>query len=148
MRPEVNTVMQGCFATLLMEVAPHLGAEYSVGDVSIMGLMLFMTAEEYDRAAEIRTEDNAEMRSIFAEAASQIEDAELRRRLGDASDTRDASLRVSALDKANDELKAMLIDLQSYLEEQGGDWAAHMERRIWKHLMDSSERRKLPYPVM
>jgi len=147
MRPEVNTVMQGCFATLLMEVAPHLGAEYSVGDVSIMGLMLFMTAEEYDRAAEVRTLDNAEMRSIFAEAASQIEDAEIRRRLSDASDMRETSLRISALDETNDALKALLIDLQAYLEGQPGDWAAHMERRIWQHLKDSAERRKLPYPA-
>ena len=148
MKPVVDNVLQGCFATLLMEVAPHLGAEYSVGDVSVMGLMLFMSAEEYDRGAEVRTEDNAEMRSIFAEAASQIEDAELRRRLSDASDARDTSLRISALDKTNDALKALLIDLQAYLEGQGGDWAAHMERRVWKHLIDSSERRKLPYPVM
>ena len=41
MKPVVDNVLQGCFATLLMEVAPHLGAEYSVGDVSVMGLMLF-----------------------------------------------------------------------------------------------------------
>ena len=148
MKPVVDNVLQGCFATLLMEVAPHLGAEYSVGDVSVMGLMLCMTAEEYDRAAEVRTEDNAEMRSIFAEAASQIEDADLRRRLGEASETRDVSLRISALDKTNDDLKAVLIDLQAWLEGQGGDWAAHIERRIWKHLVDSSERRKLPYPTM
>ncbi|NIJ41080.1 hypothetical protein FHS78_001361 [Parvibaculum indicum] len=148
MKPVVDNVLQGCFATLLMEVAPHLGAEYSVGDVSVMGLMLFMSAEEYDRAAEVRTEDNSEMRSIFAEAASQIEDAELRRRLGDASDMRDTSLRISALDKINDALKALLIDLQTYLEGQSGDWAAHMERRIWKHLSASAERRKLPHPAM
>ncbi|MGX1199248.1 hypothetical protein [Parvibaculum sp. MBR-TMA-1.3b-4.2] len=148
MKPVVDNVLQGCFATLLMEVAPHLGAEYSVGDVSVMGLMLFMSAEEYDRAAEVRTEDNSEMRSIFAEAASQIEDAGLRRRLSDASDIRDTSLRISALDSVNDALKTVLIDLQTYLEGQSGDWAAHMERRIWKHLSDSAERRKLPYPTM
>ena len=148
MKPVVDNVLQGCFATLLTEVAPHLGAEYSVGDVSVMGLMLFMSAEEYDRAAEVRTEDNAEMRSIFAEAASQIEDADLRSRLSEASDARDTSLRISALDKTNDKLKALLIDLQAWLEEQGGDWAAHIERRIWRHLKDSAERRKLPYPTM
>jgi acetyl-CoA carboxylase carboxyltransferase component len=73
--------MRGLFGTMLMEIAPNLTAEYSAGSIGIMSMMIFMTGDEYDRAADIRAAENAEMRALFAEAAGLIEDAALKAKL-------------------------------------------------------------------
>ncbi|MEQ8326649.1 MAG: hypothetical protein RH951_05795, partial [Parvibaculum sp.] len=112
MKPDVGVVMQGFFGTLLGDVAPHLSAEYSMGHVGIMGLMLHMTGELHDRAADIRLAENSEMRSLFSHAAALVEDEALKQRLTSAAETLDASLRISVLEANNAELAALLIELQ------------------------------------
>lgn len=148
MKPDVPVVMRSLFGTMLMEVAPHLNAEYSAGSVGIMSMMLFMTAEEYDRAAEIRVAENAEMRALFAEAATLIEDAGLKTKLAEAAKGRDASLRISALDAENSALAALLIELQVHVEESDGPHAAGLEARIWDYLVAAADRRKLAFPSL
>ena len=148
MKPDVDLVLQGFFGTLLMDVAPHLNAEYSMGNVGIMGMMMFMTAEEHDRAAEIRVAENAEMRALFGEAARMVEDEALKTRLGEAAASRDASLRIKALDLANAALTGLLVALQTYVEASKAPWAGPLEARIWDYLVDATERRKLPFPSL
>lgn len=148
MKPDVDQVMQGFFGTLLMDVAPHLNAEYSMGNVGIMGMMMFMTAEEHDRAAEIRVAENTEMRVLFAEAARSVEDAALKAKLAEAAAGRDASLRIKALDAANAALGAVLVELQAHVEVSKASWAGPLEARIWDYLVAATERRKLPFPSL
>jgi len=148
MKPDVDQVMQGFFGTLLMDVAPHLNAEYSMGNVGIMGMMMFMTAEEHDRAAEIRVAENTEMRALFGEAARAVEDATLKTKLTDAAAGRDTSLRVKALDAANAVLSGLLVELQAHVEASTAPWAGPLEARIWGYLVAATERRKLPFPSL
>lgn len=146
MKPDVDIVMQGFLGTLLMDIAPHLNAEYSVGNVSIMGLMLFMASEEYDRAADIRVAENDEMRALFAHAATLIEDKALKAKLAAAAATTDSSLRIRSLNEGNAALAGLLVELQTHVEASSAPWAAGLEARIWDYLVTSTERRKLPLP--
>lgn len=148
MKPDVPVVMRGLFGTMLMEIAPNLTAEYSAGSIGIMSMMIFMTAEEYDRAAEIRAAENAEMRALFAEAAGLVEDAGLKAKLAEAAKGKDASLRVSALDKENAALAALLIELQAHVEDSAAPHAAGLEARIWDYLVTAADRRKLTFPAL
>lgn len=148
MKPDLDIVMQGFLGTLLMDVAPHLNAEYSVGNVSIMGLMLFMAAEEHDRAAEIRVAENGEMRALFVHAATLVEEAALKAKLAAAASGKDASLRIKALDAGNASLAGLLVELQAHVEASKAPWAAGLEVRIWDYLLASTERRKLPFPSL
>ncbi|ABS64111.1 conserved hypothetical protein [Parvibaculum lavamentivorans DS-1] len=148
MKPDVPVVMRGLFGTMLTEIAPNLTAEYSAGSIGIMSMMIFMTAEEYDRAADIRAAENAEMRALFAEAAGLVDDAGLKAKLAEAAKGRDGSLRVSALDKENSALAALLIELHVHAEESTAPHAAGLEARIWDYLLASVERRKLPFPAL
>jgi hypothetical protein len=148
MKPDVPVVMRSLFGTMLMEVAPHLNAEYSAGSVGIMSMMLFMTADEYDRAAEIRAAENAEMRTLFAGAQGHVADAALKARLAEAAKGKDSSLRVSALDKENAALSALLIELHAHIEESAGPSAAALEARIWDYIVTAAERRKLTFPSL
>jgi hypothetical protein len=148
MKPEVDLVMQGLAFTLLTEVIPDLHAEYSLGDVAVIAASMLVAAQEYDRAADIRAAENAEMRALFAEAAGMVEDAGLRARLREASETRDGSLRVSSLNETNDRLKALLIELQAHAEQSRANWAPALEKRIWAHLVEAVGRRTLPLPIL
>lgn len=148
MKPDVPVVMRGLFGTMLMEIAPNLTAEYSAGSIGIMSMMIFMTAEEYDRAAEIRAAENAEMRALFAEASGLIEDAALKAKLAEAAKGKDGSLRISALDAENSALATLLIELQAHVEESTGPHAAGLEARIWDYIVTAADRRKLPFPSL
>lgn len=146
MKPDVGIVMQGFFGTLIGDVAPHLSAEYSMGHVGIMGLMLHMTAEVHDRAADIRLAENREMRALFGHAAALVEDGALKAKLTRAAEGRDVSFRISALEENNAALAALLIELQAHVEGSDAPWAAGLEARIWDHLVATMERRELPFP--
>ena len=146
MKPDVGIVMQGFFGTLLGDVAPHLSAEYSMGHVGIMGLMLHMTGELHDRAADVCLAENREMRALFGHAASLVEDEGLKAKLASAAAGEDASLRISVLGENNAALAALLIELQAHVDESNAPWAAWLEARIWDYLVATMERRELPFP--
>lgn len=146
MKPDVGTVMQGFFGTMLGEIAPHLNAEYSMGNIGIMSMMMFMTAEEYDRAADIRATENREMRSLFSHAATLVTDNALKAKLSAAAAEKETSLRIQALNARNASLSKLLIELQAHAEASDASWARNLEARIWDYLVAAVERRKLPLP--
>lgn len=143
MRPEIPNVLNGFTMTLLTEILPNLGAEYSMGNAAVMGQSLAIIANEFERGAEIRFRENEEMRALFAEAARLIDDKALAARLAEAATGRDASLLISALDKMNGELKTLLIELHAFVEASKAPWAAALDAKIWEHLVMAAERRKL-----
>ncbi len=147
MKPNVQTVMTRSFERILTDIAPHLSSEYAVGSSSVIGLMMFQTATEFDRAAEIRVEENAAMRNIFADAVGVVPSGDLRSRLEQAAASQDPSLKISELDQANDELSALLIDLQAYAETMEGEEARRLEAQIWDELARAATARRLPHPV-
>ncbi|MDO8288943.1 MAG: hypothetical protein Q7T44_06970 [Parvibaculum sp.] len=148
MKPEVTTVMHGYVGTLFGSILPNLNSEYSMGDTGLMAMSFMMMAQEFDRAAEIRLQENEDMRALFAHAAEEIDNEPLAKRLREAASGADASLRVSALTKANDELKALLIELHEYVEASSAKWAPELEMRIWSVLCAGVERRKLDFPKL
>jgi hypothetical protein len=101
-----------------------------------------MVREEWDRAAARRAEENAVLRALFGRAAPQVADAELRRRLEAAAASAEKSLLVSELEKSNDALRALLIDLHAHVEAQSAAWARGVEDEIWRELAKSTERRR------
>ncbi len=147
MKPNVPTVMMRSFERILTDIAPHLSSEYAVGSSSIIGLMMFQTATEFERAADIRVQENAAMRKIFADAAGFLPSGDLRARVEAAAASRDPSLKIRELDQANDELAALLIELQAYAETVEGEEARKLEIQIWDELARAAAARRLPHPV-
>jgi len=148
MKPEVATALGGFFVTLMTEIAPQLGGEYSTGSVGLIGMSIAMAAQEYDRAADIRVRENEAMRALFAEAGRLVEDKALAKRLLDAGATKDTSFKVSALNASNDALKSLLIELHATVETSKAPWAAALDRKIWGFLVEAAEGRKLVFPAV
>jgi hypothetical protein len=147
MRPEVDQILGLSAGQLLAGIAPLLPASYEQGTASLIAFMMMLSAQEYDRAADIRAVENTELRALLDELAPLIADAQLKSALLEAAPTKDVSLTVSVLNAANHELRRLLIALQTQVEQMPGAKARAAERRIWDVLRASAARRLVRLPV-
>jgi hypothetical protein len=143
MRPEITRVFQTFAMDLMMRVIPEIGSTYHQGTIGMMASMLLMAADEWDRGASRRIEENARLRELFAAAAPAVTDAALRDRLVALAATRDDDLRISALEQNNCALRGALIDLHAHVEALQSAAARRVEEEIWRELAKSTERRML-----
>lgn len=143
MKPEISRVLEVCAIGLMGDVAPHVAPSYRQATVFSTAVILSSVREELDRIAERRVVENAALRALFADATSVVSDPGLRQRLESASAGSDTDYRISALDAANDALRALLIELHVQVESLDSDAARRLESEIWRELSKSTERRKL-----
>ncbi len=122
---------------------PQLPAGYAQSSAQLLGFMMMLSAQEYDRAADIRAAENADLRALFGEIARAVKDHALKTRLDAASETEDASLKISTLDTANHELRRLLIEAQVHIETLS---ARDAEKKIWDVLRAAADRRVLKMP--
>jgi hypothetical protein len=145
MKPEVDVVLRSMMTKLLLEVAPAVGDAYVRSNVEAMGALLAAAAEEFDRAAEVRVAENRSMREILRAATKHVPEGDLRSRLAVAAEEREASLRVTDLNAANDRLRALLIEIQTLVEGSDEEWARRIDRAIWDELRASARRRAISF---
>jgi len=143
MKPEIPKVLEILAGKLLFDVAPHVSPAYRQSSVGVSAMLLGIVREEWDRAAARRIEENAALRALFRRAAPVVTDTDLRRRLEAAAASSDASFLVSELERANDALRALLIELHAQVEQEPSASARELEAAIWRELVASTERRKL-----
>jgi hypothetical protein len=138
MKPEADEILGTAADQLLGQIAPNLNAAYLQGALAVQALLMKFAAREYERGADIRAAENADMRALFAEFAPKVGDPALRSQLEAAAATRDTSLTISALNAANAELRRMLIALQTHAEDSGDRDA---QKRVWNVLKAAAARR-------
>ncbi|HEY4125719.1 MAG TPA: hypothetical protein VGM36_13960 [Rhizomicrobium sp.] len=141
MKPEIDQILNLSAMKIIGEFAPAMAAQYEQGMAQVVAGLMLMSAQEYDRAADIRVAENQDMRVLFAELASQISDAGLRGELEAAAETREGSLRISALNAANETLRRLLIRLHAQFDDMGADAS-----RIWSVLKTMAARRTVTLP--
>ena len=139
MNPEVDQILNVSASQLLGTLAPLLPEGYAQGQCSLLSFMMMMSSQEYERGADIRARENADMRALFERLAPHVTDMDLSDRLSAAAQSRDESLAISALTKANAELRRLLIALQTHVEAQDG--SAQAQAQIWDVLKRSAARR-------
>ncbi len=143
MKPDVPVVLGKIGEALLRQIGPEIRADYAQRSALIATLLLQSAAEEWERGEARRVEENGALRGLFLDALPAVEDAGLRARLAAAAAERDEDLHLSALDRANDALRALLIELHAHAEELEGGAARDVEAAIWRELRRSTERRAL-----
>ena len=141
MNPEGNKILSLSMQRLAGEIAPMLPNAFAQGQIGLIGFMLTLVANEYERGADLRMNENRAMRELFAEAARDVSDATLKAKLETAAKTDDPSLRISVLNQANWELRRLLIELHTCVEAQTGDEARKLERKIWAVLQRLADQR-------
>jgi hypothetical protein len=141
MNPEGSKILSLSMQRLAGEIAPTLGNAFAQGQIGLIGFMLTLVANEYERGAELRVNENGAMRSLFAEAAHGVRDPILKLKLEAAARSVDASLRISGLNQTNWELRRLLIELHAYVEAQQGDEVRKLEQTIWTLLRNLADQR-------
>jgi hypothetical protein len=126
-----------------MQIAPAVGVDYLQRNTALAAIMLQVVAEEWNRAAARRVEENSAMRELFADARAVVADQPLAQRLAEEAAGADADLRISALDAANTRLRKLLIELHAHVETLGTAEAQRIEAAIWAELKRSTERRQI-----
>ena len=148
MKPDVDLVLRKIAEKLFGEIGPALSDAYMRSNVEVAAGLLIAAAEDYDRAAAVRVEENRAIRKLFGGAASKIVEPALRDRLVSAAASEDPSLLVSALDAENARLRALLIELHAYVETRSEDWARALCREVWRELEAGAARRAIGfYPL-
>ncbi len=143
MKPDVPEVLGQLAQTLIADLGPKIGEPYGQSSAAVIGMLLTVAAEEWDRAAARRVEENATLRALFREAAATVEGQRLRRRLEKAAEAADPGLRIGELARENETLRSLLVDLHAHVESLSGGAARALEERIWEELRASTERRAL-----
>ncbi|MEN8182594.1 MAG: hypothetical protein ABFS46_08675 [Myxococcota bacterium] len=143
MKPEADQLLRVLAGTLLTDLAPGLSEDYEKRSAMVASMLLVAVAEEWDRSASRRAEENAALREIFAEAVPQLADAELRARIEEAAGARPSGLRISELESENARLRGLLIDLHAHVETLDTPESRALENAIWLELCRSTERRAL-----
>jgi hypothetical protein len=142
-KPEGDQLLRVLGGVMMTELAPGLTEDYLQRNAMMTGMLLAAVAEEWDRAAARRAEENASLRELFSSAAPSVAEPELERRLLAAAGASEGSLLVAALERENAALRALLIDLHEHVEGLGTDDARRIEAAIWEELRRSTERRRL-----
>jgi len=143
MKPEPGRFLAAAAGHLMLKTAGALAPGYEQSSVSVIGLMLTQLAEEFERAAARRIEENRALRRIFADAVAVVADDVLRAKLAEAARGDDTNFTVSALEQNNCALRTLLIELHVHVEELDSEAARRLEAEIWRELVTSTERRKL-----
>lgn len=160
MTPDPQSLLMRVAELLASELDPASLKSYGQQQLFRAGGLLQVVADEFDRAVAWRVEENTALRSLFLAASARLADegqtnggqtnegqagAALAARLREAADSQDNDLRVSALDAANQSLRALLVELQAYCESgaQKND-LRDLDDNIWLELRRGTERRKTP----
>lgn len=143
MKIDITQLLQRYTSTLLTQVAPALGANHLAGGVFLMGMGLHFATQQIEDSVDWLVTENQTMRALFADAERWIPDATLAARLRTAAASQNSSLRMSELNRSHDELTALLIELQTAVEDLGTAAARAMERKILVYLKGFADRRRL-----
>ena len=143
MKPDVAQVLADLAGRVARNAAPQIPAAQRAGELGLSAMLLGLAAEMWDGAAEILVQENAALRGLLATGARVSQDNARRRWLVELAGSRDGSLRLSALQNANAELRVALIALHAELERRDDAEARSLEADIWRELVAGAERRRL-----
>jgi hypothetical protein len=143
MKPDENLVLADFAQRFATVIAPQVQPAYLAAAIGMSGGILGMIAEDWDRAASRRVEENRAIRALFRQALGLPLEPALIGRLKALVDGNDDDLRLSSLEAGNESLRGALIALHAAAEVMGGAAAKALNDTIWVELSVSTERRRL-----
>lgn len=146
MKPGIDHHLMAIAGTLGTKIIPAIpDGHYAQGDARMTAALVFLMAQEADRAADTLIRENAALRALFSRAAPQVT-GDLAARLSEAAASADSDYRLSTLESGNAKLKTVLIDLHAAIETVDADWARALDAEIWELLHKGATDRMLFIP--
>ena len=131
---DIGLILTRLGGQLVTEIAPALQGHYAGGKANLAGLVTLMAGEAFDGAADRLSREIDAMKALLTSGGDMA-----------AGDIAPASLKISDLQAARDELAERLIALQAALETDTAPEAAALNTRIWAFLLAGAAER-MPSP--
>jgi hypothetical protein len=128
---------------LMLSIAPQTRSSYAASNTGMIGMLLQCLAQDFDRAAEVRSLDLTEMRALFTALPAGI-DRSLAARIETFLAAHPKSLRITDLDAHHADATRLLIELHVWAETHG---SAALDRGIWDYLARHADRHAYDMPV-
>lgn len=143
MRPDPATVL-GAIAGAIAAELPTTPTPFGQQTLGIAASLSMMLAQDVDRAPARLVDEYRATAAILHDAVPLLDESELATRIGEAL-AHDvlADLHVSALQTADDTVRALLVEVHARVETMPGPEAAALNERIWEELKESTRRRHL-----
>ena len=109
----------------------------------MIAMLLQCLAQDFDRAADVRSLDIAEMNALFHALPAGVH-RPLAGRIERFLASHPKSLRIADLDAHHAEATRLLIELHAWSEAHGD---AALERSIWEYLTRHADRHAYDMPV-
>lgn len=136
MKPDIPAVLEDVARKLRDTILPDLKG-FQANMVGMTAAMLDMTAEAWDGAADRLVQENAALATLLAQGSELTGDPAF----GDAAKEEAQDLKISTLERINDQRRLALIALQARIETNEG--AQALNSAIWHELRASTERRRV-----
>jgi hypothetical protein len=136
MKPDIPAVLEDVARKLRETILPDLKG-FQANMVGMTAAMLDMTAEAWDGAADRLVQENAVLATLLAQGSDLTGDPAFR----DAAKEDAEDLKISTLERINDQRRRALIDLQARIETD--ESAQALNTAIWDELRASTERRRV-----
>lgn len=142
MTPDVPKVLNALVGSLAMGVMQEVQTPFAQQTVGLGAALLFFLSQDFDRSVSRLVEENAATLELLSRGRVLVSDAALQDRIVELETrTFGSDLRVSALQRENDELRGALIDVHAAVERLPGDEAVKLNDAIWDELRASTRRR-------
>jgi len=128
---------------LMLSVAPQTRSSYAASNTAMIGMLLQCLGQDFDRGAQVRSDDIAEMSALFRNLPGTL-DAALAKRIDAFLHTRPQSLRITDLDAHHDDATRLLIELHAWADQHRD---AALDSAIWDYLTRHAERHAYHMPV-
>lgn len=136
MKPDIPAVLEDVARKLRETILPDLKG-FQANMVGMTAAMLDMTAEAWDGAADRLVQENAALATLLAQGSALTGDPAFR----DAAKEEAQDLKISTLERLNDQRRRALIALQARIETDQS--AQALNSAIWDELRASTERRRV-----
>lgn len=131
MIPQHGISLRDLAIKLVMSVAPETSTAYVASSAGMIGMLLQCLAQEFDRAADARMCDIAEMKALFERALTRTLPKELSARLRSYLPAQPESLKLTDLDALHARGLEALIELHAWAEDHA---ASAIDHDAWSFL--------------
>jgi hypothetical protein len=136
MIPRPQQALTDLAMKLMMSIAPETQSSYAASNVGMIAMLMTCLAQEFDRAAAVRTQDLDEITTLFTNLPVGVDDT-LAADVGVFLRGSAQSLRIEHLNARHAEAMALLIRLHTWAEDHR---ATELDRAIWSFLRRHADR--------
>ena len=143
MIPRPQQALADLAMKLATSVAPDTQSAYAASNAGMIAMLLQCLAQDFDRAAAVRTQDIDELVALF-ESLRDVPPENLANRIATFLRGSAESLRIEHLNARHASAMELLIELHAWAENVEAD---ELDQEIWNFLIRYADRHAYHLPV-